>query len=224
MQSRPRPTARTTKLLACAIFDCNMRIGEDANSVAREKRSEVKKPGQGFAERSCERSRIVRALLLCAWGVTPGDGRVLSRSTPSAARRPWSHGCNKQPAQRTKAHGFASPSLDGYALSRMKGVFDPGVRTLAPAAVTKADGHVGRGKRSSWTQVRQIGPLGALRLDAQSRQRRNRLFLSPTARRNKRELLTGFYRFCYTQAARTSPVSQGAGKTERTCKPGKDVR
>src|SRR5260370_19693989 len=45
---------------------------------------------------------------------TSGDGRVFHLPIPSAAWRP--------PASRPKAHGFASPSFDGFALSRMKGV------------------------------------------------------------------------------------------------------
>ena len=51
-----------------------------------------------------------------------GDGRAFRRSIPSAAWQPSSYGCNAHPAQKVKAHGFASPSFDGFALSRMKGV------------------------------------------------------------------------------------------------------
>src|SRR5262249_25408904 len=41
-------------------------------------------------------------------------------------------------AGRSKAHSFASPSFDGFALSRMKGVGDPGgTSRLATAPTTK---------------------------------------------------------------------------------------
>lgn len=43
-------------------------------------------------------------------------------------------------AQKVKAHSFASPSFDGFALSRMKGVVDPGNDITARLAVaTKTD-------------------------------------------------------------------------------------
>src|SRR5262249_294336 len=57
-----------------------------------------------------------------------------SPAFPSATRRPsvdwWG---------RLKAHSFAPPPRDGFALSRMKGVCAPGAPGLAPDQITKAD-------------------------------------------------------------------------------------
>jgi hypothetical protein len=64
-------------------------------------------------------------------GVTLGDGRVFTPAHPfgnQAATNPL----------RSKAHGFASPPFGGFALSRMKGVFDPSaMRKLAPGVAIK---------------------------------------------------------------------------------------
>jgi hypothetical protein len=49
----------------------------------------------------------------------------------------------KRLAQRFKAHGFASPSFDEFALSRMKGVaIQAKTRRLASKAATKTDDFV----------------------------------------------------------------------------------
>src|SRR5262245_21990282 len=66
----------------------------------------------------------------------PGTDGLIAGPT---LRQPGDH--NLQPQRHlsqttgpaVKAHGFASPSFDGFALSRMKGVFDPGkTQELAP--------------------------------------------------------------------------------------------
>src|SRR5436309_1952033 len=70
------------------------------------------------------------------WRLTSGDGQVVLPVYPFGSLATFPNGCERwhaipigmachefsQPAQKVKAHGFASPSFDGYALSGMKGV------------------------------------------------------------------------------------------------------
>jgi hypothetical protein len=71
----------------------------------------TRSPDQGTSFRPAGRNKL-------------GDGRALHLPIPSAAWRP--------PACWLKAHGFASPPFGEFALSRMKGVVDPG-QTRRPA-------------------------------------------------------------------------------------------
>jgi hypothetical protein len=99
---------------------------------------------------------------------TSGDGRVFGRSTPSAAELPVQ--CLLRLATgMAKAHRFASPSFDGFALSRMKGVFDPGegVR-LASKFAAKTGKLVCLCKASSQTRLGQTWKPSFLRINPRS--------------------------------------------------------
>jgi hypothetical protein len=72
-----------------------------------------KKAGQVFMQPASAGPGSGPASLKCARRMQ-GDGRALRLPIPSAAWQP--------PAARLKAHGFAPPSFDEFALSRMKGV------------------------------------------------------------------------------------------------------
>src|SRR5579862_9242474 len=75
----------------------------------------------------------------CGWRLPSGDGRAIHQSTPSAAWQPFQTDAKiSHLAQKVKAHGFASPSFDGFALSRMKGVaIQARQKRLAPKSSPK---------------------------------------------------------------------------------------
>src|SRR5262249_53917562 len=86
--------------------------------------------------------RIGSSVWMSAPRQTPGDGRALHLPIPSAAWRP-TFAAELLPSQEAVssagwAHGFAPPSRDGFALSRMKGVMiRAGREGLPPEAATK---------------------------------------------------------------------------------------
>ena len=103
------------------VFGSRKREGCQGNV----KRGKGKKQGKPCSNRSPPVLGIGTSALAPKERRVLGDGRALRLPILSAAWRPS--------AAWPKAHSFASPSLDGFALSRKKGVGNPSLTTrLAP--------------------------------------------------------------------------------------------